>query len=63
MAPKSTVRHRIHNSPSPAPVLKQINPVYASHYISWSSILKLSSHLRRYLIILSSMTLKVFGQE
>ena len=40
------VRHRIHNSPPPVPVLSHIYPVHTSHPTSRKSILILSSHLR-----------------
>ena len=39
------VHHRIHKTPSPVPILSQIDPVYAPHPTSQRPILILSSHL------------------
>ena len=40
------VHYRIHISPSPIPILSQINSDYASHPTSWRSIRIFSAHLR-----------------
>ena len=44
MEPEGSLPHS--QKPTTVPLLSRINPVHASHLISWSSILILSSHIR-----------------
>jgi len=48
------VHHCFYKSPSPIPILSQINPVHAPHPTSWRTILILSSHLCLGLKVVSS---------
>ena len=43
---KPKVHYRVHNRQPSVPILRQMNPVHASHLTSWRSVLILSSHLR-----------------
>ena len=59
MEPEGSLPHS--QKPTTVPLLSRINPVHASHLISWSSILILSSHIR--LGLLSSVVSSCFPAE